>query len=335
MKAWLGLTALGLVLVAGILFLCSDLRGWTPEDWTNPSAIVEPINKGDRPFVISACLPGTIDAYQLPNGRDYGDMTTTMKVLTCRSWSSAVEIVAGYLCLVLSYPAYRLVARWRRRSVKRQAEGKPAAAFPIVLHKETEFTGVGELIEMFVYYVNTLLRGGVASEDLPRAFLDLYALDVYEKQVRNGGHSQFIGNSGGRWKANLEHALRGAQMLGVEELAQVVSECQDWCEANPTERDGQNGWSVRAAFLDPLDERLYRMEYDDSGYAAFVAAQPATVQDWIRAATEASTFQARSKYLLAAGAWLLKQPDTQLLPYNEADAAIERILKKLARTTSK
>lgn len=207
------------------------------------------------------------------------------------------------------------------------------ASFPIILHKEEANAGIGEPVGLFVNYVNTLLRGGVPAEGLPGAFLDLYALDFYEAQVRNGGHSQFVGNSGGRLRANLEHALRGAQMLGMPELVQVLRECRDWCEANPVERDRQDGWSHRAVVLDALDNRFYAMEYDDVAYASFVVEQPEKVQGWIKAATEATEFRARCKYRLLAGAWLLKQPNTELLPGGDIEAAVERILKQHARAS--
>ena len=102
-----------MVLVASILFLRPDLRGWTPENWTDPKAIVEPIGKGDAPFAIADCLPGTIDPNQTPRGPDYG-YVATMRVLTCRSRSSAWPIVLPYLFLALIYPLYRLISRKRR-----------------------------------------------------------------------------------------------------------------------------------------------------------------------------------------------------------------------------
>lgn len=114
MKAWIGLSTVGLVLVVGILFLRTDMRGWPPSNWTDPAAVVEPIDKNDPAFTIGECLPGTIDPFQTPSGRDYGG-TATIHVLTCRSRSSAARIVLVYLLVILSYPAYRLVARRRNQ----------------------------------------------------------------------------------------------------------------------------------------------------------------------------------------------------------------------------
>ena len=115
LTVWSGLSVAGFVLIAGIVFLRSDMRGWTPQDWADPATIVEPIARGDQPFVIGDCLPGTIDPNQTPDGRDYGYMAT-MRVLACRSRSSATQIAIAYLLLVSSYPVYRLLRRWRRRS---------------------------------------------------------------------------------------------------------------------------------------------------------------------------------------------------------------------------
>jgi len=204
-------------------------------------------------------------------------------------------------------------------------------SFPIILHKHEINSAIYAPIEAFVDFVNMLLRGHVPSDKLPVAFLDLYALDFYDKQVRNGGHSQFIGNSGARLQGNLEHALRGARTLGVEELEQLLEECRDWCEANPIERDRQDGWSHRAAALDTLDDRLYIIEYDDDAFTSFIEEQPETVRVWINAATEVTDFRARSKYHLAAAAWLLKQSNTRLMQDNDADAAIESIVSRYAR----
>ena len=105
-KVWTLLSLAGLVPLLGILFLSSDLRGWTPSNWTDPASRVEPVHASDAPFTVGDCLPGTIDAYGLPNSQDY-DGTATETIFTCRSQSSAVKITLVYLFVVLSYPAYR------------------------------------------------------------------------------------------------------------------------------------------------------------------------------------------------------------------------------------
>ena len=197
--------------------------------------------------------------------------------------------------------------------------------FPIILMRETLASAVYEPISVLVHYVNGLLTLGVHDTQMPRYLIDLYALDYYQGQVRNGGHSQFIGNSGNTLSQNMQHALRGATLLKLDAVTQILTECRDWCDAHPDECEQQNGFSERAAPLELLDSRLYAVEYDDAGYAGFVAAQPEHVQDWIKTATNASDFYARSQYHLAAAAWLLTQPNTRILPHEEAVAAMRKI----------
>lgn len=204
------------------------------------------------------------------------------------------------------------------------------APFPVLLAEEEANRGVWGPAELFVDYLNRLLRAGVQASVMPGAFLDLYALDFYCGQVRNGGHSQFVGNSGGRWQANIEHAMRGATMLDLPTLAQLLGDCGDWCAAHPRERDQQDGSSHRAVALDDLDDRFFAMDFRDGGYERFVAAQSERVKTWITSATEASDYQARSPYLLSAGAWLLDRPGTRLMPGREMDAALKDVLRLYA-----
>lgn len=36
--------------------------------------------------------------------------------------------------------------------------------------------------------------------------------------------------------ANVDHALRGSEMLVMPELGRLLTECRDWSAANPEER---------------------------------------------------------------------------------------------------
>ncbi|WP_461331769.1 DMP19 family protein [Bradyrhizobium diazoefficiens] len=54
------------------------------------------------------------------------------------------------------------------------------------------------LTEAVVYYVNEIQRVGVyKGRELPAVAMQAYHADYYLAQVNNGGHSQFIGNTGG------------------------------------------------------------------------------------------------------------------------------------------
>lgn len=200
---------------------------------------------------------------------------------------------------------------------------------PIILASGDVDDEIYGITGAFVRYVNDIVGRGLAKSVLPRDFLDLYALDYYYWQVWNGGHSQFIANSDAMLGANLDHALRGSEMLAMQELAQLLTECRDWCDANPEERDSLAGWNVRPKALDFLDDRFFAkdcMELDDAGHSAFVANQSDAVRAWIEMTTTRTSSRSRNTYCLAAGAWLIEYPGTQLLPREEATKATQTVI---------
>jgi len=201
--------------------------------------------------------------------------------------------------------------------------------FPIILREGEVHGEVYGITGAFVGYVNDLIRGGVQTKDLPGAFLDLYALDFYYWQVCNGGHSQFVGNAGARLQADLDHAIRGAALIGMPDLAQLMEDCRDWCDANLDERDRQDGSANRASALDALDDRFFSqelMDHEEAGFAAFVASQPTLVRAWLEEATRHSRFRSRNRYCLASGAWLRAYPGIRILPRDEVSAAVAAIV---------
>ena len=201
---------------------------------------------------------------------------------------------------------------------------------PIIFVEENIKSAVYQPVSLFVDYLNYLLHNGVAEEQIPLPFFEIYALDYYDAQVRNGGHSQFIGNAGERLDKTMETALKGAKRLQVADLVSTLEQCRAWCDANPAERGRQNGFSERADVLERLDSQLYAATFDDAGHAAFVAAQTPAVQEWIKTATDASDFYARNKYHLAVAAWLLSHPDVAIVPGDQAKLLAEDVVKRHA-----
>ncbi|PIE12938.1 MAG: hypothetical protein CSA70_08260 [Rhodobacterales bacterium] len=63
------------------------------------------------------------------------------------------------------------------------------------------------------------MQGGFGPDTLPRNPSALYHLDYLDAQARNGGFSQFIGNSGNLIEQNFDLALEGAEHL-------VLTPCQ-------------------------------------------------------------------------------------------------------------
>jgi len=201
--------------------------------------------------------------------------------------------------------------------------------FPIILALGDVNDEIYGITGAFVRYVNDIAGRGLAKSVLPHDFLDLYALDNYYWQVWNGGHCQFIANSDAMLGANLDHALRGSEMLAMPELAQLLMECRGWCDANPEERDSLAGWDVRPKALDLLDDRFFAedlMELDDAGHSAFVASRSDAVRAWIEMTTTRTSSRSRNKYCLTAGAWLIGYPGTQILSREEAMTATETVI---------
>jgi hypothetical protein len=113
-----------------------------------------------------------------------------------------------------------------------------------------------------VDYVNEIQRVGVYSgRELPAVAMQAYHADYYLAQVDNGGHSQFIGNTGVEMLPTTSgDALAGLKAMGASAQHQILQEMIAWVEAHPGEAALQNGFENRAAELNALDDRFYEAE---------------------------------------------------------------------------
>ncbi|WP_271565964.1 DMP19 family protein [Bradyrhizobium sp. CCBAU 11386] len=113
-----------------------------------------------------------------------------------------------------------------------------------------------------VDYVNEIQRVGIYSgRELPAVAMQAYHADFYLAQVYNGGHSQFIGNTGGAMLPTTSgDALAGLKAMGSSAQHQILQEMIAWVEAHPGEAALQNGFENRAAALNALDARFYEAE---------------------------------------------------------------------------
>ena len=102
MKMWVSLSVCSLVLLGAFLFMLPDLRGWTPSDFTDPTARIAPTGRGGSAFSVNDCLPGSVSPHELPDTKD-GTGSVTMTVLTCRSKSSVFTFGMIWLLLSGSY----------------------------------------------------------------------------------------------------------------------------------------------------------------------------------------------------------------------------------------
>lgn len=99
-----------------------------------------------------------------------------------------------------------------------------------------------------------------ANHELPQEVLGICYADYYLAQVNNGGHSQYVGNSGKGLSANIDFALTGLEAIGALEQYRTLADLKAWIAANPEEAAAQNGFSSRAATLETLDRRFFDAE---------------------------------------------------------------------------
>ena len=126
--------------------------------------------------------------------------------------------------------------------------------------------GAHQLAAAVVDYVNDVQGAGMyARSELPANALRAYHADFYLAQVRNGGHSQFIANSGSLLPIAIADALAGLEAMGAGAQCQILAEMAAWVAANPDEADAQDGFSVRAKPLDDLDSRFFAAEGEKPG----------------------------------------------------------------------
>lgn len=139
---------------------------------------------------------------------------------------------------------------------------------PIILSdssfNESEYRD-DDIVQGVVNYVNAMFDSGLyRRHELPSLALQAYHADFYLAQVNNGGHSQFIHNSGHKAKHIFADALAGLSAMGAATQAGLLQEMIAWVDGNPTAASEQTGFSGgRAPFLDSLDDRLYAAEKAD------------------------------------------------------------------------
>ena len=122
--------------------------------------------------------------------------------------------------------------------------------------------GAYHMSAAIVDYVNDVQQAGVfARHEMPAKAMQAYHADYYLAQVNNGGHSQFIGNSGELLRTITADALAGLEAMGRR--WPTAKSCSRWPHGPPRtspDAGAQDGFGVRAEPLDGLDTRFYAAE---------------------------------------------------------------------------
>lgn len=86
--------------------------------------------------------------------------------------------------------------------------------------------------------------------------VDAYCAVYYEAQVNNGGHAQFVANSGNNMHI-FEAALSGLDDVGAKTQAALVRGMIAWVRANPDDAEKLVNNHTRPEPLDRLDDQFF------------------------------------------------------------------------------
>lgn len=133
---------------------------------------------------------------------------------------------------------------------------------------------------LFQKQIGILLGAGVSWERLNPDLRAAYLLGYYLGNVRNGGHSQFMGNArnlyGGDPVRFLDWAMTAAERYAMPETLAVMRNVQIWMAQNPSEAATQTGFDPHVSpALEPLNRALYAADLlDEQVWLARVNSLP-------------------------------------------------------------
>lgn len=174
----------------------------------------------------------------------------------------------------------------------------PPPAIPSILVSESLFRSDDphDLPFAVVLFVNGLIHDGFYERDeLPVEAMWSYHVDYYLAQVNNGGHGQFVGNSG--WAESTVADIRqGLAAMRLAEAAAIFADLQRFAAEAP-ERFARAAEGGGFGDIDPVIEAL-----DDRFFAG-----------------------PSREIAPANGRWLRSLPNLTVLPDAERDAALVRL----------
>lgn len=135
------------------------------------------------------------------------------------------------------------------------------------------------MVQSIVDFTNHLTQVGRFNRtEIPTAAMQAYHCDFFLAQVLNGGHAQFVGNSGALLGPILDDVVAGLQAMGAQDYLTSVQVMVDWIAANPEEASLQTGFTGGIApELKALDAPFFEMNRAQPlqrHIADWIAAQP-------------------------------------------------------------
>jgi hypothetical protein len=135
---------------------------------------------------------------------------------------------------------------------------------------------------VYGFVVEMEMIGKYLPSELPSHAIQLSNAYVYDCEIKNGGHSQYIHNinvgvSPKEAREKCLSAYDGLVAMGAAEHSDVLRQMIAWTDANPNEVDEQTGFEGgRAEELEALDTEFYKLIRDD----AIIQRAAAWIKGW-------------------------------------------------------
>ena len=145
--------------------------------------------------------------------------------------------------------------------VQRSVFDKAKASLTLDTPLEKNDSSASALVEAVRNYAEKMLSVGLyRREEITEKAVFLGRALYYEGQVNNGGHSQFIGNSGSDGPTIFEDAGNAIFQSGAEKHASIFQKFLSWVHEHPQEAAKQTGFGKEISpYLQQLDSEFYAL----------------------------------------------------------------------------
>jgi Domain of unknown function (DUF4375) len=156
-----------------------------------------------------------------------------------------------------------------------------------------------ELALAVMEYVNALtIDGCYRSNELPPETVHAVGAERYLGEVNNGGHRQFVLNSGADYLLKSRDALSGLVGMGATEHAALLTAMMDWTAQNSELlAKSQEDFGPSPDFIDELDMKFYKLEER----APMAVLSSKWISTWVNLkAVDDSHYEAEIQQLIAS-----------------------------------
>lgn len=149
---------------------------------------------------------------------------------------------------------------WPFRKSVMSNVGIATVVLPESILKESAYPAHAVVSAVNTFKTTLIETGRFRREELPLRAIQAANADYYVGQIENGGHSQFIGNSGDQVETNASGALAAFQAAGADKEAQILVELLAWLSSNKGTASSQTGFNDDVpSELKALDERFFKL----------------------------------------------------------------------------